>query len=197
MSKKPVGKTSKTSKSYKITPKKSTKITKSSKSAKSSSSVHKKPQVSHETSKTRKNFLPISTFAKKVITIGIIICAAIVLMCLVVSTYYEPAKVAQRKLEDLAADYYENYYYDKFTSSLKGQSIESAIAELGDTGFAVVPLRHLLLFDNERNSDYSKYFDNSRYYCDRSLTTIKIYPDAPYGRTDYHVEYNNTSCKYR
>ena len=199
MSKNPVGKNTKSSKSKspKTKTKKPNSMTKASRSAKGSGAIHRKPVVSRETSQTRKNILPLSSLTKKIITLGIIISAAVVLLCVVVNVYYEPGKVADRKLAELARDYYENYYYDKFVSSLGDYSLEDAIAEQNGTGFSAVPLRHLLLFDNQRDRSYERYFDNTRYFCDRSLTTIKIFPDPPYGRTDYHVEYTKSSCIYR
>lgn len=156
--------------------------------------VHKKLEVSKSTKKSRNNPMPISRVAKKIVSGGIIICAVIVLMCLIVNTYYDPAKVATRKLEELAKDYYENYYYDKLLEEIGEEGLVEQFESLNGKGMANVPLRHLLLFDNARNEEYGKFFDNTRYHCDRSETNVKIFPEEPYGRQDYSVEYT-TVCE--
>lgn len=161
-----------------------------------SKQIHKKPQVSKVKRGKNVNYFPVSSFTKKVISGGIVICAVVVLLSLIINTYYEPMKVAERKLAILAKDYYENYYYDRFVESLQGQDVSEAIEGLNGTGFSYVTLRHLLLFDNARNKDFSKFFENSSIVCDSSNTKMKILPREPYGKKDYDVEYTY-SCNYK
>lgn len=163
---------------------------------KSSKAIHKKPVVSkRDASKSRKSFN--NDPVKKIITVCVVLCAVIVLFSLILNTYYEPSKVVERKIEEIARDYYENYYYDKFVSSIpEGKTLEDAMSEFQESGFSQVLLRHLLLFDNGRNSKYSSLFDSGRYVCDRNTTSIKITPKLPFGKKDYEISYS-LSCNYK
>lgn len=159
---------------------------------KNSKQIHRQTQRS-----TRKRFVPVSDKAKKIITIGVVVSAVVVLMSLIAVNYFAPDKVAKRKLEAIATDYYENYYYDKFVASIpKDKNLETVMRDFDQDGFAQVLLRHLLLFDNERNKDFERYFETSSYICDKNTTAIKIKPVAPYGKKDYEVSYT-LSCNYK
>ena len=170
-------------------------VKKSSKISKNSKSVHKSPQISKKTprkvvKKDQKKFQPMAGITKKVITGGVLLCVVAVLMSLVINFYFEPSKVAERKLDELVKDYYENYYYDQYVVS----SLENV--KDGDYPRIKVKLRHLLMFDNGRNSSYKKYFDNTSYYCDSSESKVEFYPQAPYGKKDYETKVELV-CIYR
>lgn len=154
--------------------------------------TYKKPQK-----KKRKVFVPVSKKVKIVVVSGIIVCVVAVLVNLLATQFLSPDKVAQAKLEQLASDYYENYYYDKFIASIpKGKPLEKAMSEFEKDGFSPVYLRHLLLFDNERNKNEAKYFETSNYACDKNETSIRIIPMNPYSRKDYTISYS-LSCNYK
>ena len=99
-----------------------------------------------------------------------------------------PEAVAKRELANLAQDYYENYYYDKIDDPT------NTLAEFAETGLPTVYLRTLLAFDNERHAESAQLFRAADYVCDTNSTGAKIFPEEPYGRTDYRVEYKY-SCE--
>ena len=131
---------------------------------------------------------PSEPFARKFATLVIILCMILVIFNLVAHIVFDPKKVAERKVEELAKDYYENYYYDSFVASLNDEDYSTAFLTYHDYGFPRVYLRELLLFDNGRHADYHGYFDGD-YYCNTNHTYIQITPQPPYEKTDYTVEY--------
>ena len=59
-------------------------------------------------------------------------------------------------------------------------------------GFSAVSLRQLLLYDNHKNE---KYDGELTKYCDKDRTVIKFYPESPYEKTNYRVDYTY-SCEF-
>ncbi|MDO5475415.1 MAG: hypothetical protein Q4F61_03485, partial [Candidatus Saccharibacteria bacterium] len=64
-----------------------------------------------------------------------------------------------------------------------------------DYGFPKIYLRELLLFDNGRHASSRAYFEND-YACNTNTTAIQIIPYAPFGKTDYTINYIY-DCKYQ
>jgi len=158
----------------------------------SSQQIHRRPQVS-----TRKVFRPIAPKLRIFTIVLVVVCLVLVLSDLLATRYLAPDIMAVQTLEEIASDYYENYYYDKVIAQApEGQSLGETMAKFEKDGFAPVYLRHLLLFDNERNAGYADFFDNSTYACDKNVTSIKITPHYPYGREDYTISYS-MSCNYK
>ncbi len=136
-----------------------------------------------------------SPLAKKII-LSVIIAAAItvIIACLSI-LFLDKQKLTESRIEQLAIDYYENYFYPNFTSSKdfkKNKDLDSVMNIYNKYGFAPVSLRQLLLYDNEKNAEYSKSLTK---YCNQNTTFIKFYIDAPYGKTDYHYDITY-SCNY-
>lgn len=132
---------------------------------------------------------------KKITLVCLIASLAVVLLSVFVGVFFNPQKVAERKLKKLAIDYYENYFYDKFVSAMPEGKKEDVFKDYSERGFAPVYLRQLLLFDNERDIGYAKYFNTTTYSCDRNATKIQIFPVEPYNKKDYYIEYTS-SCNY-
>lgn len=99
------------------------------------------------------------------------------------SVYFQPKASVERELESLAKDYYENYYYDSLENPAE------VLAEFRETGLPTAYLRKLLAFDNGRHAASAEVFDSAKYKCDTNTTGVKIFPEEPYGKTDYRVEY--------
>ena len=171
---------------------------KSKSTSKSSVSIHKKPVSTRKApSRLRQRFQQVPPAIRKTLNICIIACVVIVAFCLALYAYNEPSKVAARKIDELGRDYYENYYYPKLVESLENNvSIEDTLAKYSEDGFSPVLLRHLLLFDNGKDADYSRFFDSSKYNCDKNISSIKITPVAPYGKKDYKIE-SSLTCNYK
>ena len=123
----------------------------------------------------------ISTIAKGVVT-GVIITAMLIVAGLTVfHVFHTPESNSKAKIEYIAADYYENYFYKNDKSSLA-----TVLSKYEKTGFSKVSLRQLLLYDNKKHSSEGAELKK---YCDEERTSIQIYPDPPYSSKDYHVSY--------
>lgn len=129
-------------------------------------------------------------FARKFVTWGVAISTVMVGVSLFVTVYYNPEAVAERKFAELAKVYYEDYYYDRFVESVEPELFEEKMAKSTDTGFQPVLLRQLLLYQNGKYASYRKYFEREGFSCDKNKMSATFYPQAPFGRTDYKVEYN-------
>ena len=131
-------------------------------------------------------------FSRKTTMIIIMACVVLVAVATLVVLFSTPEQRIKRRIESLTREYYEEYYYDKFTSSIPDSNRESLMEKYSEYGFSEVPLRQLLLYDNGKHSDE---VDELGRYCDINGTSVRIIPDAPYGKTNYHVEYKY-SCKF-
>ncbi|MBO7718054.1 hypothetical protein J6S37_00975 [Candidatus Saccharibacteria bacterium] len=131
--------------------------------------------------------------AQKAITLVIILCFLLVIGALIYSLTYNPEEHTKSTIENLSQDYYENYLYPSFSDadSFKNNP-ESVMEKYVKFGFPTVSLRQLLLYDNHKNE---KYADELEKNCDKDQTIIKIFPEAPYGKTDYRIEYTY-SCEF-
>ena len=134
-------------------------------------------------------------FARKFVTVGVIVSVIMVALSLFVTFYYNPERVARRKLAELATTYYESYYHDKFMETIDPELKEEKMKLYEQTGFQPVLLRQLLLYQNGKYSDYKQYFEGDGLSCDKNTTSAKFYPVYPYGVKDYTVEYNLV-CDY-
>ncbi len=128
----------------------------------------------------------------------IILACLIVILMTLFGQFAKPENIVTNKITDITKDYYEHYYYDAIVGASSidnessGKSLEEIMSRYVEYGFSTITLRQLLLFDDQRNSDAGPILRN---YCDENRTNVKIYPEPPFGRTDYHVEYNY-SCEY-
>ena len=155
----------------------------------------KKPKLNQTISKKLKAKKAPTPVEKKITFGCLIVLIIVVIVSLFVGFFFNPERVAERKLAALAKDYYENYFYENFSETIERDDKAEAFKKYEETGFAPVYLRQLLLFDNERNASFEKYFKNDRYSCDRSKTKVQFFPVEPYGKKDYTVEYT-FSCNY-
>ena len=187
MAKKAVGASSK--KTY---PKKQT-----IKSSKATGMAKPARTTKSSTGSSKKSFCFVSGLARKITIYGIITCIVVVVLSLIVNQYFEPSKVADRKLDEMAKTYYEDYFYDKFVNAISDdKTIEEAMQDFVETGFAKVPLRHLLSFDNGKYKDFEKYFNSLSYACNTSESYIKITPSKPYSKKNYEVS-KSLTCNYK
>lgn len=134
-------------------------------------------------------------FARRFVTIGVLVSAVMVGVSLFVATYFNPEAEAKRKFEEMATTYYEEYFYDKFMESIEPGVKEEKLKMYEETGLQPVLLRQLLLYQNGKNAGLKKYFERQGYECDKNKTSAKFYPVAPYGKKDYTVEYEYSCVK--
>ena len=96
-----------------------------------------------------------------------------------------PEFLVKNRIKKITSDYYENYFYDSVPD-------HEALDIYKDTGLAKVSLRQLLLYSDKKHATSLEFFEK---YCDLENTYIKIYPESPYDRQNYHVDYAY-SCNF-
>ncbi len=139
--------------------------------------------------RSRKIFL----VSKRSILAVIVLAMLTVILTLLFSNFYDPEKLTTRKIESITADYYETYFYPRIENyGTTDKSMSDIMSRYKETGFSKITLRQLLLFDSARHADAAELLTK---YCDPEATYVKIYPDDPYGKTDYHVDYTY-SCAF-
>lgn len=126
-------------------------------------------------------------YAKTSILVVIISAMLVMILFTLFNFIATPEFIVKRKIESIAKDYYENYFYN----SIPNPSPE-ALNYYVDRGFASVNLRQLLLYDDQK---YASATESLKKYCNLDRTFIKIYPEAPFNRKDYRVDYSY-SCKF-
>lgn len=131
---------------------------------------------------------PIEPIARKFVTVAIILCLILVFFNLGAGVALDPKRMAESEMEKIAKDYYENYYYDEFISHVPDNEVNIAFATYTDYGFPRVYLRELLLFDEGRHAASRPFFEGN-YVCNTNQTSIQIVPYAPFGKTDYRINY--------
>ena len=125
--------------------------------------------------------------ARRVI-IGVI-CAAIVvvLVSLVVSFLWNNQRRVEAKMEEMAREYYEGFIYENLVhGAMSKEEIEKVVGRYKERGFAKVNLRQLLLYDGKRNMESAGFIKD---YCDENRTSVKFYPEEPYDKNSYRIEY--------
>ena len=131
--------------------------------------------------------IPLS-FTQKLIISVIILAVVVTLIGIIISFFLRSEHLTKSRIESLASDYYENYFYENLINSENfSGDIEATMNKHIETGFTPITLRQLILHDQEKTASIA---DSLRSNCDIERTTIKYYPVPPYSRTDYRVDYN-------
>ena len=130
---------------------------------------------------------------RKIAIASIITLAFAFTIFIICQIIFTPIFFASRELEHIARDYYENYYHAKFIANKSGLEAEAAFAPYTESGFPTLTLRQLLLFDNSRHAASAPTFTIDGQPCSTSDTTIRIYPQPPFGPKNYRLE-THLSC---
>lgn len=136
-----------------------------------------------------------TNFAKIIILVVIIIAAIIVIFAVIHSLIFTPEAITKSNLSKLASDYYENYYYESIVNSKEFQSldnVDSAMNKYTKKGFPKIKLQQLILQNQSSNQELTNQILK---YCDEDSTIITFYPELPFDRTSYHVEFDY-SCLF-
>ena len=149
--------------------------------------------VKHKKTKNRFKSLPNNKRNK--LTVSQIVIIAVISLTLIVSIagiviafFSQPEQITKARISEYASDYYENYLYEKFiTSDNFSGDLNTAMEKYKTRGFSSITLRQLILHDLTKTSDYANLL---RENCDEEKTTIKFYPEEPYGRNNYRTEYH-------
>lgn len=125
---------------------------------------------------------------RRVILAVIGVAIAVVVFGVIYGLVWSPEKATKAKLDEMAREYYEGFTYENLINGAMSQDeIEDVMDKYKVRGFAPVYLRQLLLYNNQENMKEASFVKN---YCDENLTYMKIYPEAPYDKKSYRVEYN-------
>ncbi|MBQ3440869.1 hypothetical protein IJG27_00960 [Candidatus Saccharibacteria bacterium] len=132
-----------------------------------------------------------------VIVSVMLIITGFTIFCLIAT----PETLVKNEVTSIASDYYENYFYSKIldNNSLSQNSadfnesvMEDIMKNYTARGFANISLKQLLLYDNQKHASATAFLEQ---YCNLDRSYIKIYPEAPFNRKNYRVDYNY-SCKF-
>ena len=131
-------------------------------------------------SRTRSSIPKTESSAGKLILGVIGIATIIVVFSIIFSLLTSPEHLTKSEFNTLASKYYEDYLYENITDP-------SILEKYQKTGLSVVTLRQLILHEPSLGPS-----DNLKKYCDENQSYIKIYPEAPYKKSDYRVEFTYT-----
>ena len=124
--------------------------------------------------------------AKRSVLTIILSSMLIVILTLLITSFNNPERIVKQGLSAIVTDYYENYFYPNLIgNSSSEESLEKIMSRYTTSGFAVISLRQLLLFDNGRYAESAAVL---RSHCDENKTFVRIYPEAPFGKKNYRVE---------
>lgn len=150
--------------------------------------TRKNRKKSIHTAKTHHN--DPGSLAKKTILIVIALVFIVVITTTVVSFFLTSESRVKQQITDLASDYYENYFYTNLMNSPKYQSLSDQNAVMENYhhyGLSRKTLSDLLLYDNQKNYSYNDFLSK---HCDINSTYVRIFPDPPYEKDSYHIEYH-------
>lgn len=136
-----------------------------------------------------------SSSAKKISLIIVCSAMALVVLALIILPFVKDENLAKSKIDQLARDYYENYFYDDYTNSAKFQQLENkeeTMQKYSERGFSRLTLRQLILQDYDKNAETATFL---REICDENKTYIQFFPEAPYTKTSYHTKITY-SCNF-
>ena len=130
---------------------------------------------------------------KRIILIVIVLAMLSVGAGALTYLFAKPEFIGKDGLAKLATDYYENDFYDTILQiDTSSQPLAERLERYSKIGFAEVYLRQLLILKGEK---YQKAATYLKKHCDENRTYVRYYPDSPYGRKDYHIEYAY-SCNF-
>ena len=128
-----------------------------------------------------------------IIFIIIVLSMIAVIVTTICAVVFKPENTVKDKISELSADYYENYLYQKFDfDDISSEDLANFMQKYEKTGLTATTLRQLLLYDHQKNAEYAPFLKK---YCDEDTTYIKFYPEHPYSKTSYRVEYTY-SCEF-
>ncbi|MBR3116217.1 hypothetical protein IKF30_03275 [Candidatus Saccharibacteria bacterium] len=127
------------------------------------------------------------TVVRRVVLWVIGLTIATVVVGVVVCLVWSNERVTKAKLDAMAKDYYEGYIYENLISGAMSQDeINKTMERYEGWGFAPVNLRQLLSYDEQKNGKGAEFVKN---YCDENDTSVKYYPEVPYDKKSYRLEY--------
>ena len=123
---------------------------------------------------------------QKIILIIIISAMVLVIVALVLVLFLNPENQIKSKISSRSANYYETYIYKDFENISDKAKLEKAMEKYQKNGFTKTPLRQILFYDHSTLTDEDSFIIS---HCDENETFIQFFPDPPYTKTSYHIEY--------
>ena len=143
----------------------------------------KKPEVK-EVTKKKKNI-----FTKKNLIIGgsILLVIVILLIVFLILFLNNPERKIKKTLENIGNDFYTNYYYNQLIMGRSKQNQKQIFDRFSKNGIKF-NLIYLSTYDKGIHKDDINSLKYKGKECDKEKTNIIIYPEEPYGITDYRIE---------
>ena len=139
--------------------------------------------------KTRLNVAEYGEYktVKRVVLTVIVLVGVAVIVAVVCALLENNGTISKATIEKLAANYYENYTYEKSVNdSMTKEEIASMLGKYEEDGLSKVSLRQLILNAGSADTDEAKRL---RQHCDEDLTSVVFYPQAPYEKKSYRMEF--------
>ena len=113
-----------------------------------------------------------------------IVAVAVMLVCTLME---KNGSISKATIERMAADYYENYTYEKSVNdTMTKEEIAKMLGKYEESGLSKVSLRQLILNTGSADTDEAK---NLKRHCDEDKTNVIFYPQAPYEKKSYRMEF--------
>jgi len=117
----------------------------------------------------------------------LVVIAIVILVCFILlSKKGDNKKDLETSLNNMGQTFYENFYYEQIgTSADERTSLLSKFTTVG----IKIDLENLEKYNNGEFSDEIAKFENSltEEKCNKTNTKVIIYPQSPYGKTDYKI----------
>jgi hypothetical protein len=145
-------------------------------------------------SRKHANLFSGADITRKIAMILIVFAMGVVVVFAVYKAINTPEKVTKDRISAYARAYYEDYFYPKVKSSVSGDNFETVMRQYAEEGIdnGRVSLRQLMLHNGGK---FSNELDAISDYCELDNTYVEIFPQKPYNKSDYRVNYKY-SCKF-
>ena len=87
----------------------------------------------------------------------------------------------------MAYEYYSEYYYDSLKEGREKEDFEKIMAKFSGIGFKI-SLDNIVNIKNGKYKEEVESLGSKKKKCDKLNTRAIIYPEKPYGKTDYRIE---------
>ena len=143
-------------------------------------------------SKGRRGSSTQQTTVVKWVMLGVIAVAFLVVgVAVACKFFFNDKALVERRLEEMSQEYYENYVYENLVNGrMSQQEIREIMDKYITRGFAAVHLRQLLAYkggDADKGGDAG---DLLKEHCDENTTSVKFYPEEPFDKKSYRIEYH-------
>lgn len=125
---------------------------------------------------------PDSSFVPKIIIAIVIIAMIVVVVATIMFLVFTKENRIKPKIEALATSYYEDNLYEKFVNPTNSTEM---LQKYDKTGLPLVQLRQLIFTSDLEKTE----IEQIRNACDENKTYVKYFPEPPYSKTSYHIEY--------